>query len=697
MDDYETIFREALSIHQAGRLPEAERLYRQVLSHNPHHADALHLLGLIAYQSGNGAAAIPLIQQALAISNDHPIYLSNLGASFLACGRTEEAIAACRQAVMLAPSDTAAGYNFGRALETSGDLEAAEQQYRQVIQLQPGHAQGQLNLGNLLSNRRDMPGAIQHFRAALISNPDYAEAHYNLGNALFTTGEVDLAIDHFQRTIALKPDFAEAHNNLGSIYRSRDQMDRALECFTTAIQMKSDYPIAHNNTASVLQSLGRLDEALVEYRLALWSNPADAATHSNMLVAENYVPDNSPGQLLKLHRDWATRHTSVNVKQSYRQSIDPQRKLRIGYTSADFLLHPVAYFLLPLLSQHDRRAFEITCYNDAARSDRTTMQLQSFTDRWRDVCGWSDDHFEATIEADEIDILVDLAGHTAGNRLRVFARKPAPVQVSFLGYPNTTGLGTIDYRLTDEILDPPGEPSFFTEALMRLSGPFCSYAPPEGAPDVGPLPAEKRGQLTFGSLHTLAKLNSRVIETWCRILKLSPNSRLMIARSTLTESSHRRLTAEFAARGIPPERLEMRQLSTIWSECMQIYNEIDIVLDAFPWNGHTTTLEALWMGVPVVSLRGNRHAARMGAGLLIPMGLMELLGESEDAYVDCALALAYDTSRLRDLRVSLRDRVRKSPICDAASYAASVETAYRAMWRHWCGVPHETNRLNRAS
>ncbi len=680
------LYDSALQHHQAGRLSETELLCRQILRLDPVHADALHLLGVVAHQTGRHDVAVELIEQAISHNDSNPLYHSNIAASHQLLGRLEEAVASCRRAVELNSTFATAHYNLGRAFQAEGNHAAAEAAYRETLQLDPQHAESRMNLGNLFSERGELHAAVEEFRAAIQCNPHFAYAHYNLGNSLFELGRSEEAIASLQATIKLKPDYAEGYNNLGNVYRSCDRLDEALECFSTACRLQPAHALAHNNCASVFQSQGRLGEAVAAYQTSRQLAPEDVDTHSNLLVAENYLPENTPQLLFEKHRAWTREHTADVIAVRHRCLADPERRLRIGYVSPDFRTHPVAYFFFGLLKQHDRTAVEVTCYNNAKRPDRTTGQIQQLADRWRDVRQWSDARLTEAIVEDEIDILVDLAGHTAGNRLTVFAAKPAPVQVSFLGYPNTTGLESIDYRLTDAIADPPHEQRTYSETLLQLPGPFCCYAPPDLALEISSLPADTSGEITFGSLHNLAKLNAQVIDAWSDILRRVPRSRLLIARSTLTRSCRERLKAEFSQRGIVGQRIELCTLTSAVGSYLSVYSQIDIVLDAFPWGGHTTTCEALWMGVPVLTLRGDRHAGRMGASLLSHMGLQDWIAESREMYVSRAAKLAADTTLLRELRSSLRDRLLASPICDARNYAAEIEAAYRTMWQRYCAV-----------
>ncbi len=680
------LYDSALRCHQAGRGSDAELLCRKILRTDPAHADALHLLGVVAHQSGRHAAAADLIGQAISQNADNPLYHSNLGATLQALGQVNDAVASCRRAVDLRPTLAASHYNLGRALQANGDGDAAETAYRRTLQLEPQHAEARLNLGNLLYQRGEIAAAAEEFRRSIQCNPRYAYAHYNLGNALFELGRHPEAIESLRTTITLKPDFAEAYNNLGKVYRSGDRLDDALTCFSTACRLKPHDALVQNNRASVLQSQGRIDEALADYRRSRQLNPRDAAAHSNLLVAENNVPENSPHELFRMHLAWAREHAAAIPPMRTRCLPEPQRRLRIGYVSPDFRTHPVAHFFLPLVKRHDRELVEVICYSNVERPDRTTQQIQQLSDHFRDTREWSDDRLAETIASDEIDILVDLAGHTARNRLLVFARKPAPVQVSYLGYPNTTGLEAIDYRFTDAVADPPHHVRTHCETLVNLPGPFCCYSPPKV--DISPQVSSRRGaaEITFGSLHNLAKLNSKVLDVWSEILQRVPRARLLIARSTLSRTCRERLAAEFAQRGVPAHRLDLRQLSTTRCDYLQIYAEIDVMLDAFPWCGHTTTCEALWMGVPVLTLCGDRHAGRMGASLLTHVGLHEWITESTASYVTRAAELAADCDRLRGSRLSVRQRLLDSPVCQARRYAEGVEAAFRTIWRRYCAT-----------
>ena len=413
-----------------------------------------------------------------------------------------------------------------------------------------------------------------------------------------------------------------------------------------------------------------------------------AATESAALVRLNYDPAVDDSALFEAHRTWARRFAAPFYPKSKAQPLDsdPERPLRVGYVSGDLRRHPVAFFVEPILRNHDRSQVDPVCYDTAGLDDDMNAHLRSLTPTWWNASSWSDDALADRIRADKIDILIDLSGHTARNRLLVFARRPAPIQVTALGYVTTSGLETMDYRLTDSLCDPGrGEDRFYSERLWRLETGFNCYAPPRGLPDPGPIPSLDEGRITFGSFNNLDKIVPPVIEAWAEILHRLSDSRLLMKTKTLGEPSVReRLFAAFADQGIAPERLELRDWSATLAEHFDAYREVDLALDPFPYNGTTTTCEALMMGVPVVALRGERHAARVSFSLLARLGLEGLTAVSTEAYVERALALAERPDALVKLRSGLRQRLAGSPLCDAGRYTRSLEAAYRGMWQRHC-------------
>ena len=560
------------------------------------------------------------------------------------------------------------------------------------------------------------------YRLALERDPWLVPAWYLLGVALQSLGRFDEADDSLQRALQLKPDHVEARNLLGVVHARRGRLPEAVACFREAIRHRPGAADIHNNLCLALGKLGELDEAIAAGRRSLTLRPDDSDAHVNLafafleqgaleesarhyreavrlrpdsanvlsglLFCLNYDPKVDAATLFDEHRRWAVRHGAVSpVGPSPDHDRTPDRRLRIGYVSPNLRTHPVASFLEPILAHHDRLRFDVVCYADAPSPDAVTTRLQSLEHGWRTIHGMSDAQVVELVRGDGIDILVDLAGHTANNRLVVFARRPAPVQVTYLGYPNTTGLTTVNVLLTDAVVDPPGLASWSTERLQRLPAGFCVFEPPAYAPDVAESPCGRDGGVTFGSLHKPSKLNPGVLDLWSNVLHAVPASRLLLARNTLKGSRAAQLLAEFQARGIDPARVAIRHALEGVGPHLRVYHDIDISLDVFPWCGHTTACESLWMGVPIVTLLGGRHAGRMTASVLTSLGLTDLIADSPAHYLDLATRWAADPARLAHLRSTLRTRMRSSRLCDGRQWTRSLEVAYRELWTQWCDSP----------
>ncbi len=597
--------------HQAGRLAEAENLYTRILAAAPDHADCLHLMGVLATQTGRAELAVRLIGEALARDGADAAYHSNLGNALHALGRDGE----------------------------------AEESYRRALALKPDYVGARYNLASLLQARGRCEEALTQFEQTLALWPDNPDLHANCGAALLELGRLTKAAVRCERALALKPDHLAARINLG-------------KC---------------------CQELKRMVEAVAHYRQALAVRPDHAEVHSNLLMTLTYLPDRPAGRLFDEHRDYGRRH--CRPASLHANAREPERRLRVGCVSGDFRRHVVGFFFVPVLEAHDRDAVSVHLYSETRRPDSLTARLKARADGWCDTAGLDDDALAARIRADGIDVLVDLAGHSAFNRLPVFARKPAPVQVTWLGYPGTTGLTAMDYRLVDPVSDPEGAADAqATERLVRLKDGFLCYRP-----ETAPEPGRGTGPLTFGSFNSLNKLSEPVLDLWAALLNRLPEARLLLkCRQLADPAAAALLRAAFESRGVAGERLDLRSWTAGPEAHLETYREIDIGLDPFPYAGTTTTCEALWMGVPVVTLAGDRHAARMGASLLTRVGLPELIATTQTAYLEIAVSLAGDPARRDRLRSDLRPRMAASPLCDAFGLARCLETAYRVMWRRWC-------------
>jgi len=544
-------------------------------------------------------------------------------------------------------------------------------------------AAAHLERGLALNRLRRYAEARERLAAAARLAPQSAVVWLNLGVACLESRLPGEAAAAFRRAIALEPLRPEAHNILGHALLEQGRCGDAARALAEALRLRPGYPAAHDNMGRVLKAQGRAAEAVAHHRAALSGRPRPE-THSNLLFSLNFAPGIPPAEIAAEHRRWADAFEAPLRTGPPRPAPDRScpRRLRIGYVSPDLVNHAVAYFFSPVLAAHDREGFEVTCYSDAAVPDGVTRRLQTLAGRWRDIAGWSDERVADAVRGDRIDILVDLAGHTARNRLLVFARRPAPVQVTWLGYPNTTGLDAMSYRITDFVSDPPGETeALHSEELVRLPGPFSCYEPCPASPPVGPLPSASAGCVTFGCFNNLAKVNVGVVDLWAGLLASLPGSRLFLESRGLSDpETADRLRRGFAERGVDPGRLDLEGDPLPETLHLARYHRVDVALDTFPYNGATTTCEALWMGVPVVTLAGPTHASRVGASLLTHLGASGWVAHSAADYAGIARRLAGDPRKLEDIRRGLRDRMSMSPLCDARRFARNLESAYRAVW-----------------
>ncbi len=691
-----SLFASAIQHHQAGRLIEAEGYYRRVLEAQPDHADAAFNLGVALRQRGKVDEAIAAYTQAIGIKPDNPEAHFNLGNALMLQGKIGEAVTAYVRALQIKPDHAgavanlgAAYSNLGVALMNQGKRDKAAFAFDQALRFKPDHAEAHYNLGNLRKIEGKLDAAAAAYSEAIHINPNLVEAYSNLGNTLAELGKFEESITAHRQAVTNKPDSAEVHYNFGNALKDQGKLADAASAYRHALNLNPEYAAAHANLGIVLMNQGRLDEALIAYRRATALKPDDAIAFSNMLVCLNYDDSRTSDQLFAAHREWDELYGGPAPRPStYANSREPERRLRVGYVSPDFRAHSVAYFLMPLFEGRSPQAVEVFCYADVIRPDAITAQLRSLSDRWLSTVGMPDDALAARIRADCIDILVDLAGHTAYNRLGVFARKPAPVQMTWLGYPNTTGLQAIDYRLVDDVTDPPGADVFASETLLRLPDGFLCYSGPQDAPVTSAPPSLKAGAITFGSFNNPAKLSASTVDVWAQLLTRLPDARLLLkGKPFADEATSAYFLARMNERGIAPQRVQLVAWLPSGTAHLALYEQIDIALDPFPYNGTTTTCEALWMGVPVIALRGERHSARVGASLLRQAGLEDFVAGSANDYVEIALALAANPGRLHDLRCTLRQRMTASTLCDGKGFAQKMERAYRTMWQSWCESP----------
>jgi protein O-GlcNAc transferase len=607
----------ALAHQRAGRSAHAAAIYREVLSQEPDHADALHLLGILI-QKDNPDQALRLLQRAVEVDPSVPHFHSNLGALLGRTGRQEEGIAALHEALRLKPEYPEAWNNLGVALEQLGRF----------------------------------PNAVEAHDRALALRPGYPQSHNHRGNCLRKMGRLEEAIQSHRRAAKLKPDYGDAYHALAAAYGEQGNQRKVIECHRKLVEL----------------------------------SPASPAAHSDLLHVLHYDPASTPEGLFAEALQWARTHTEAITAKALPHTNDrtPDRPLRVGYVSPDFHDHPVARLMVPILTHLDRSAFTSVCYDDSAKPDVMTARLRERASEWKQTIKLSDAALAQLIRDDRIDILVDLAGHMGGHRLPMFARRPAPVQVTHFNYPDTTGMSAMGYRLTDALAEPVGiSERYSTEQLVRL--PHCGwcYHPGFQVPQFKPLPALENGYVTFTSLNKPIKHSSPTIDLWAKILHAIPNSRLLLL-GTDAQPANTALAAPFVAHGIAPERLRF-MAKRPRPHYLNLYNLADIALDPLPYNGGITTCDAMWMGVPLVALEGNTYHSRQGLMLLANLGLPDLVAKAPEQYVQIARDLAADLPRLASLRAELRDRMAHSPLVDGPKFAAELGVAYRRMWARWCG------------
>ncbi len=518
--------------------------------------------------------------------------------------------------------------------------------------------------------------------------PDLAVAWSNLGDELAGLGKLDEAIKACRKAVSLDGGLFAAHNNLANALRMRGSTAEAIEAYQRAIALNPTAAAVYNNLGNALGDQGRIEEAIEAYREALRIEPGSREVHSNLLAHLNSSANCSAREVYQEHRRWDELHARKLMPAGLRHAnqADPERRIRIGYVSPDFRRHSVSYFAESFLSHHDHERFEVFCYADRFVADEVTKRVQGFADEWRTTTTMGDAELAARVREDQLDILIDLAGHQLGSRLGAFAQKPAPVQATYLGYPATTGLSAMDYRITDALADPPGQTEkLHSEELVRLPRSFLCYHLSDELPNVGPLPAESAGCVTFGCFNNFVKVNEFTLALWSRVLEAVPGSRLMLKSRSLGDEGTRAMIRErLGALGVAAERVELLGHLRGFADHLASYGRMDVALDPFPYHGTTTTCEAMAMGVPVITLAGEAHISRVGVSLLRNVGLEELIAETQEEYVEIARRLALDIERLAALRSELRERMRGSAVCDEAGFTRELENAYREMWRGWC-------------
>jgi protein O-GlcNAc transferase len=611
-----------------------------------------------------------------------------------------------------APTDAAGWVKLGETYLRSGRLHDGLVAFVRALSLRPDLGEAWRSVGLLLREQGEATGAAECFELALLADPQGSREHAHraeprragrrgparprlptattarllaaLGTTLVRTGPFEPAIALFRRSLELEPELAPAHANLGAALLQCARLDDAITSLRKALAIRPEDAASYLNLGSALIRAARHAEALDAFRQAIALKPGDPSFHSHLVGNLHYAPGVDAGGLLEEARAWDRCHglPLAATITPHTNDRSPDRRLRVGYVSPDFREHAQRFFTLPLLAHHDREQFEIFGYSNVPEPDDVTLRIRSHVHHWRDLSAMDDAEAAECIREEGIDILVDLAMHTDRNRLPLFARKPAPVQVCWLAYPGVTGLSAMDYRLTDRFFDPPGaDGASGPEQPVRLPDSFWCFDPLTREPEVAPLHAKKMGHVRFGCLNGFCKINEPLLELWARVLRATESSRLVVVAPP--GESRERTQKSFARHGIDASRIELLG-SRPRPEYLALYHDIDVALDPVPFSGGTTSLEALWMGVPVVTLVGATVAGRGGYSLAMNLGLPELVARSDDEYVAIAAGLARDLDRLAELRAGLRGRLESSPLMDVPRFARGIEAAFRDMWRRWC-------------
>lgn len=664
---------------------DAESCFRRSVALATENFEAHNNLAAVLKRLGRLEDAERSARQALALEPDYVEAHNNLGNILFEMVRLEEAGRCFERALALKPGYAEAQNNRGNVLWRLGRMMEAEQSYRLAVKQKPAYAEAHNNLGNVLCDTGRMEDGERCYRRALELKPGYAKAHCNLANALLKMEREEEAAQSYRRALAIDPEYAEAHSNLGLALDSLGQSEEAEQCCRRALALKPDSAEAEGKLGFVVSHTGRLEEAQEHYRRSLALNPDLPMVHSNLIMALDLSEQSGIREQQDERRRWFERHCGALAGSFPPHAVDPDRKrrLRVGYVSSDFYRHSASHIFGPIIRSHDRGAMEVVCYSGGRREDEVTAGLKRASQLWRTTVGVSDEALAEQIRADRIDILVDLSGHSGGNRLLVFASKPAPVQITAWGYATGTGLPTIDCFFADAVVVVGEERKYFAEQVVDLACCVC-YEAPEYAPEIAPLPSLAGKPFTFGCLNRIEKISDRSLELWARLLEAAADSRMLIKDTRLDDAQTReQLHRRLAAHGIGRDRVKLLG-HTSHARHLETYRDVDLALDPYPHGGGVSSMEALWMGVPVVTLIGSTIPSRLSASILTALAMQDWIAKSDEEYVRKALDAARHLPRLAALRTGLRTRMRKSIVGDVQAYTRAVELAYRTAWRRWC-------------
>ncbi len=649
----------ALEHHQTGHLSQAEAMYRQILQVAPNNPDALHFLGVIAYQTGKNDLAAELIGKAVLIKPTGLIYC-----------------------------------NLGLALHALGKFDAAIENFNHAISLEPGDAISHHSLGLSLQAQTKLDAAIESYRKALMLKPDYVEAHLNLGNALKDAGNKDEAASCYRHALSLNPNYVEAHNNLGTMLKEQGNLDAAIECYHKALSLQPDCAMAHYNLGNIYKEQCKIDKAAESYQRALSFNPDFALAYSNLLYLHAFTRDVSPEAERDLAANWenvilseadrmAARKRALSAEEAFHRDPRTGRKLRLGIVSAELGQHAVAEFLEPFMENLDRSRFHLILYPSVVRQGARADRFRDIADEYKPLADIPDKDAADLIRSDRVDILMDTTGHMNGFRLGIFAHRAAPVQCHYIGYHGTTGLTEMDWYIADNTLLPAGYEAHFREGIWRLPRLRLAYRGDTSLPNSNWQPSPD-GIIWLGSFNNLIKVREQALGLWAKIMNALPESRLLLKDSSAANPAvQKRIRDELTRHGISGERVEFVSWVPDWKQHMALYDRLDIALDTIPLNSETTAFDALWMGVPLIALEGNWIGGRQASTILKALGKPEWVARNENEYVEIVTTLARNVEGRKALRTNQRSLVAASQLCDAKGLAKSLEAAFEEMYDRW--------------
>ncbi|MCA9063441.1 MAG: tetratricopeptide repeat protein [Planctomycetaceae bacterium] len=651
------------------------------------------LLGVCDLQEGNLAEAERCFREALRLAPAQPLVKTQLARVLIESDRGVEAEALCREVLQKDPWNHDASQILVTALQRQGRLTEAIDVASHIVSRRPDCPGSLSQLGELLTAAGRLHDAHSTFVKARSLNSGLPHLHLQLSSVQGKLGRHDEALESLEQACRLNPEITNQLAARGNLYLEANRPLAAMKEFQQLVEEHPDYAPGLNGLGRSLLSLGYWNEALEAFRLAAVQDNEQRSYDSNFLYCATLSPNVSRAEAAHLHLAWGDSVASSTTPRQHVAGNDPHRTLRIGYVSGDIRDHAAMKFFLPLLRRHSHEQFQILLYSTSAITDAVTLEARALADHWRMCQPLSAQDLAALIIADQVDILVDMSGHTAGNRLRVFATRPAPIQVSFMGYPNTTGLHTMDYRLTDAVREDDVSATFFSEQLIAMPHGGSCFEMRGDAPPVNEPPSISNGHITFGATHRLEKISTDSLRLWAAILNNVPGARLLIARDTLSDQHQRQqLLQRMTAVGIPAECI--RTEWDLQENHLKIYSAIDILLDVFPWGSSTTAFESMWMGVPIPSIRQPTRVSSVVASLLASSGHGNLVASTESEYVHIVSELARDARRLYQLRSELRSSM-KDTVCNAAQFATDIEVLYRRMWQRHCGLSVELPVIQR--